>query len=86
MSLDLMQSCKNCGYTVFETSEQGYCDNCERAYQLGKESEGRSVSNEDVIVLAEEAIDKLEDKSMPDLSVVLDNLHAIRAELVNRGE
>jgi hypothetical protein len=44
------------------------------------------MSNEDVIVLAEEAIDKLEDESMPDLSVVLDNLHAIRAELVNRGE
>lgn len=31
--------CKNCGYEIDEASEQGFCDNCERAYQLGKEGE-----------------------------------------------
>lgn len=30
-------NCKNCGYEIDEASEQGFCDNCERAYQLGKE-------------------------------------------------
>jgi hypothetical protein len=29
--------CKNCGYEIDEASDQGFCDNCERAYQLGKE-------------------------------------------------
>jgi hypothetical protein len=30
-----MINCKNCGYEIDEASSQGYCDNCERAYQLG---------------------------------------------------
>lgn len=30
-------NCKNCGYEIDEASERGFCDNCERAYQLGKE-------------------------------------------------
>lgn len=32
-------NCKNCGYEVDEVSKHGFCDNCERAYQLGKEGE-----------------------------------------------
>lgn len=31
--------CKNCGYEIDEASKQGFCDNCERAYQLGRGSE-----------------------------------------------
>ena len=31
--------CKNCGYEVTELSELGYCQNCQRAYDLGKEGE-----------------------------------------------
>lgn len=33
--------CKNCGYEIDEVSKQGFCWNCERAYQLGKEGESK---------------------------------------------
>ena len=33
--------CKNCGYEIDEVSDQGFCWNCERAYQLGKEGESK---------------------------------------------
>jgi hypothetical protein len=32
-------TCSNCGYEIDEASSQGFCSNCERAYQLGKEGE-----------------------------------------------
>ena len=31
--------CSNCGYEITEASDQGFCSNCERAYQLGKAGE-----------------------------------------------
>lgn len=31
-------TCNNCTYEIDGASEQGFCDNCERAYQLGRES------------------------------------------------
>ena len=31
--------CKNCGYEVSELSELGYCQNCQRAYDIGREGE-----------------------------------------------
>jgi hypothetical protein len=37
MSLSDYQLCKNCGYSVIDLSDQGFCENCERAYQLGYE-------------------------------------------------
>jgi len=44
------------------------------------------MKDEDLIVLCKEAIDRLEDESLPDISIVLEDLHTIRAALVNRGE
>lgn len=39
MSLNNYLTCENCTYEVDEASELGYCQNCQRAYDLGKESE-----------------------------------------------
>jgi hypothetical protein len=44
------------------------------------------MSNEDLIVLAEHAIEAIEDKRGDWLGVALSNLYEIRASLVNRGE
>jgi len=30
--------CANCAYEIEEVSKQGFCSSCERAYQLGRES------------------------------------------------
>jgi uncharacterized OB-fold protein len=34
----VMIKCENCGYIKSTTSPQGFCNPCEKAYQLGKES------------------------------------------------
>ena len=31
-------TCANCTYEIDEVSAQGYCNNCQNAYDLGKES------------------------------------------------
>ena len=33
--------CTNCAYEIDQANERGFCDNCERAYQLGKEGESK---------------------------------------------
>jgi hypothetical protein len=38
MNLSDYLTCSNCTYEVDEASELGYCQNCQRAYDLGKES------------------------------------------------
>jgi hypothetical protein len=35
---DVQIKCNNCTYEIDEASNQGFCDNCERVYQLGRES------------------------------------------------
>jgi hypothetical protein len=35
---EIMQ-CKNCGYEIDRASNQGFCNNCARAYYLGLEAE-----------------------------------------------
>jgi len=39
---DIYSRCANCGYEVTDKSERDFCQNCERAYQLGQE-EGKPV-------------------------------------------
>jgi hypothetical protein len=29
-------TCANCAYEIDEASEQGYCQNCQRAYEIGR--------------------------------------------------
>lgn len=38
MSLEDYHRCANCGWEVIETNELGFCQTCDKAYQLGKES------------------------------------------------
>ncbi len=59
--------CNNCGYEVAEVSELGYCQNCQRAYDLGRE--GKQVK-EKIISELENVRDEMQRAETEDLTLL----------------